>query len=84
MATSSAILSREFENDLKKVKDKSLQNRIKKIIQKILDVPEAGKPLRYGLAGLRSARMSPFRIIYEVKGENVIFHKFDHRKTIYR
>ncbi len=84
MAGSNIILSREFENDIKKIKDKSLQNRIKKVVQKILEMPEVGKPLRYGLAGLRSARMSPFRIIYEVKGENVIFHKFDHRKTIYR
>lgn len=83
MAVSNAILSREFENDVRKIKDKSLQNRLKKVMQKILDMPEVGKPLRYGLAGLRSARMSPFRIIYEVRGESVIFHKFDHRKVIY-
>lgn len=77
------ILSREFENDIKKVKDRSLQNRIKKMVQKIVDMPESGKPLRYELAGFRSIRMSPFRIIYEVRKGSIIIHKFDHRKRVY-
>ncbi len=79
----SLILSKEFENDIKGIKDGKLQDRIKKMMQKILDMPGSGKPLRYGLAGLRSMRMSPFRILYEVRGRNIIFHKFDHRKSVY-
>lgn len=76
----SPILSKEFENDIKGIKDGKLQSRIKKMMQKILDMPGSGKTLRYGLAGLR---MSPFRIIYEINGKNIILHKFDHRKSVY-
>ncbi|MCK4730805.1 MAG: type II toxin-antitoxin system RelE/ParE family toxin [Candidatus Aenigmarchaeota archaeon] len=74
----------EFKNDLKKIKEKSAQTRIEKLIQKIIDNPTIGKPLCHDLVGLRSVRFSPFRLIYEFKANKIILHKFEHRKKVYR
>jgi hypothetical protein len=39
------IYTEEFKGDLRKIKDKKIQTRIKKLIQKIIVNPEIGKPL---------------------------------------
>jgi addiction module RelE/StbE family toxin len=75
--------SPDFRREIKKIRDKALQTKIKKIIQKILDNPYTGKPLRYELTGLRSMRVPPFRILYEISGDQLIFHTFEHRDTVY-
>lgn len=67
------FLTEEFEKDLKKIKDRAIQERIKKSIEKILLYPNIGKPLRYVLKGLRSARISPYRIIYEMHKKSFRF-----------
>ena len=64
--------------------DKSLKVRVDKVIQKILDKPHLGKPLMYSYTGLRSERVGPFRLLYEEKGNIIIFHTFEHRKKVYR
>jgi len=48
------IYTEEFKGDLKKIRDKKIQIRIKKVVQKILDNPEIGKPLGYELFPLRT------------------------------
>lgn len=58
--------------------------RVDKSIQKILDNPELGKPLAFELHGFRSERIGPFRLIYEMRGDVVVFHTFEHRKKVYR
>ncbi len=78
------LYTEEFKRDLRKIKDKKMQERIKKIIQKIKDNPETGKKLRYNLYGLRSVRIPPFRILYEIGEDLVILHKFEHRKDVYK
>lgn len=78
-----AVFTKEFERDLKKIKDGMTQSRIKKSVEKILLCPDIGKPLSYELKGLRSARISPYRIIYEIKGDTITFHKVEHRKIVY-
>lgn len=78
------IYTEEFKGDLRKIKDKKIQIRIKKLIQKIIDNPEIGKPLKYELFSLRSVRIPPFRILYELNGDITILHKFEHRKKVYR
>ncbi|HEC77287.1 MAG TPA: type II toxin-antitoxin system RelE/ParE family toxin [Thermoplasmatales archaeon] len=75
--------TREFKNDIKKLKDEKIKSNLKKIIEKIKQNPEIGKPLRYELSGLRSIRFSSFRIIYKIEGEIIILLKFGHRKRIY-
>ncbi len=78
------IYTEEFKRDMKKVKDKKIQNRIKKMIKKIRDNPGVGKPLRYDLFGLRSVQIPPFRILYELRDDLIILHKFEHRKEVYK
>jgi len=51
--------------------------------EKIIDNPDVGKPLRYELAGLRIVRVPPFRILYELTGDCLIFHTFEHRNSVY-
>ncbi len=79
------LYSEEFAKQLKPIKDATLKERAIKAIEKIIENPLAGKPLRYGLIGKRSLRVSPFRIVYEYR-ENagmLVFHSFGHRKTVY-
>ena len=64
--------------------NKNLKERVDKAINKILEKPEVGKPLKYDLAGLRSERIGKFRILYEIRGNVIIFHTFEHRKVVYR
>ena len=78
------IYTEEFKRDARKVKDKKIQDRIKKMIKKIKDNPEVGKPLKYDLFGLRSTKIPPFRILYEIRVDLIILHKFEHRKGVYR
>jgi mRNA-degrading endonuclease RelE of RelBE toxin-antitoxin system len=73
----------EFRRGIKKVRDKAMQTKVKKIVKKIIDNPDRGKSLRYELAGLRSVRVPPFRILYELTGDRLIFHTFEHRDSVY-
>ena len=77
------VYTHEFRREIKKVRDKAMQGKVKKIVQKIIDNPEVGKPLRYELEGLRSVRVPPFRILYEHTGDSIIFHTFEHRDSVY-
>ncbi|HEY3317657.1 MAG TPA: type II toxin-antitoxin system RelE/ParE family toxin [Coriobacteriia bacterium] len=45
-----------------------------------------GKPLRLELAGLRSARVGAYRVIYAVEDEKrlVLVLRIDHRADVYR
>lgn len=65
------IFSKEFEKDTKHIKDKLMRIQIDKAIKKIIGNPVSGKPLSYELAGLRSARLSHFRIIYEINQDTI-------------
>ncbi len=78
------IYTEEFKGDVRKVKDKKIQGRIKKMVKKIKDNPEVGKPLGYDLFGLRSIKIPPFRILYELREDLIILHKFEHRKEVYK
>lgn len=42
-----------------------------------------GKPLRYGLKGEWSVRISSYRLIYAVQGDRLILLRFEHRKEGY-
>ena len=57
--------SDEFKRQYRKLakKDKQLVMRIDKKLDKILNNPYIGKPLRYTLKGKLSVRIPPFRII---------------------
>lgn len=78
------VYTDQFKHDLQKIKDNNVQKRVLKVVQKLIDNPNIGKPLKYDLVGLRSVRVSAFRIVYEMKDDTMILHKFQHRKIVYK
>ena len=76
------IQSSQFVRQVKHLDDFLLE-KIKKQIKKILQNPQIGKPLKYK-RGERSLYVKPFRLIYAVRGNELILLKFDHRKKVYR
>lgn len=58
------ILDPLFEHKNKKIKDSSLKTRIEKQIDKIIEDPEIGKPMRYGRKGTREVYVGSFRLSY--------------------
>jgi len=57
----------EFRRDIKKMREKNILDRLKKVIDNLKENPEASKPLKYSLAGLRSLKLNKFRIIYKIE-----------------
>jgi len=78
------IFSEEFQDDFKKIKDKSTRLKIIKHIKKLGKLPESGKPLKYDLKDYRSVRIPPFRILYRLEKDKIIINCFEHRKDVYR
>lgn len=78
------LWTHRFEEKLKKIKDKKLKRHIKKEIEKIIENPTVGKPLRFSRKGERTIRVGSFRLIYTVKKETLVLLDFDHRKRVYR
>jgi mRNA-degrading endonuclease RelE of RelBE toxin-antitoxin system len=79
----SIVYTQKFEQDVKKLRDGLLKERLEKQIRKIVDDPEAGKPLRYGLRGEWTVRIPPYRLIYAFQGNRLILLRFEHRKSVY-
>ena len=63
----------------KKIKDKTIKEKIIKQVSKIKGNPEIGKPMMYARKGTRELYIAPFRLSYEIKGETVyildLYHK---------
>ena len=76
------IPSREFKKDVKRL-DLFLREKLEKQIKKIKENPNVGKPLKYK-RGERSLYIKPFRLIYAVRGDELILLKFEHRKKVYK
>jgi mRNA-degrading endonuclease RelE of RelBE toxin-antitoxin system len=74
----------KFERNIKSIKDKTIKEKVKKQIRKIIENPKIGKHLRYDLHGEYSVYVKPFRLIYTVKDDSLILLRFRHRKTVYR
>jgi addiction module RelE/StbE family toxin len=73
------IFDPNFKKDFKKIKDKSVKEKIIKQVSKIRDNPEIGKPMRFDRKGTRELYISPWRLAYKVEGEIVyiiaLYHK---------
>jgi len=78
------VWTKKFEREFRKVKDTAVKDRVKEQITKILDSPEAGKPLRFALKGERSLHVPPYRLIHAVQGKTLYLLRFEHRKIVYR
>lgn len=79
----SVIYTAKFEGEVRKVKDSSVRERLEKQIRKVVEDPDSGKPLRYGLKGEWTIRVKPYRLIYAVQEDKLILLRFEHRKEVY-
>lgn len=73
--------SPKFEKRFKKIRNQDLKNKLKKQIEKIINNPEVGKPMRYARKGTREIYIPPFRLSYSyLKNKNkiiflILYHK---------
>lgn len=63
------IRTDHFLRQLKKM-DKSVLDRVEKLVVKILNNPEIGKPMRYDRKGTRELYVPPFRLNYAYDKQN--------------
>ena len=77
------IWSNTFENEVKKLKDGLIRIRIKKQIVRIVENPDIGKPLRFGLKGERTVYLKPFRIVYKIDNGILTLLRFEPRDNVY-
>ena len=56
--------SERFGKSYKKL-DSAYKIRIRKAVEKIIENPELGKPMRYSRKGTREVYVDPFRLAYE-------------------
>jgi len=62
----------EFLRTFKKL-DNSIKIRVEKALIKIIEFPDAGKPMRYTRKGTREVYVAPFRLSYAyIPNENKI------------
>lgn len=75
------IRSPKFLKQLSKL-DKSFLDKVEKLILKIIDNPEIGKPLQYERKGTRETYLTPFRVSYsyDKSSDVLIFLNIYHKK----
>lgn len=62
-----------FEKVFKKINNLAVKDHLKKQIQKIIENPEVGKPMRYGRKGTREVYVVPYMLSYAwIKDEDKI------------
>jgi len=68
-----------FKKDFKKIKDKSIKEKIIKQVSKIKGNPDIGKPVRFDRKGTRELYIPPWRLSYKFEGDAVyvlaLYHK---------
>ena len=80
------LLSVEFETILKRLERKKpdlfreLHQQIKKVVRK----PMLGKPLGNVLRNYRRIHVGSFVLVYDIAGEVIRLHDFDHHDRIYK
>lgn len=70
-----------FEKQVKKIKDGKVKQQIKRQIQKIIEDPKTGKPMKYGRKGTRELYVSPYRFsyLYEKNKDIVVLLSLYHK-----
>ncbi|MBU0980565.1 MAG: type II toxin-antitoxin system RelE/ParE family toxin [Nanoarchaeota archaeon] len=70
-----------FLNSISKIKDQGFKSRVKKLIEKVIDNTEIGKPMRYARKGTREVYIPPYRMAYAfIPAENkIIFLEIYHK-----
>mgnify|MGYP001579541334 CR=1 FL=1 len=70
-----------FLKKLSKIKHPAVKEQIKKQIEKIVDFPEMGKPMRYSRKGTRELYMQSYRLAYAYFAveEKIVFLDIYHK-----
>ena len=70
-----------FKKKVRKIKDASLRERVKKQIRKIVLSPGIGKPMKYARKGTREVYVPPFRLSYQYldKEDKIILLELYHK-----
>jgi len=63
--------------------DKPLKIQVLKKIAELKENPKLGKPLGNILKNKRSLRIGKYRVLYSIKGTDVVIAEVGHRKEIY-
>jgi mRNA-degrading endonuclease RelE of RelBE toxin-antitoxin system len=73
--------SENFKKRLSKIKDKEMIERIQKLLIKITQDPETGKPMKYARKGTREVYVGSFRLSYafEKNQNNLILLDLYHK-----
>ena len=67
------IRAPRFVQQVKKI-DGSLIGRVQKLIKKIIDDPEVGKPMRFDRKGTKEVYIPPFRLSYSYdKTQDILY-----------
>ena len=53
-----------FKKTISKIKDSLIRERIERLITKIKNNPQVGKPMRHNRKGTRDVYLPPFRLSY--------------------
>jgi mRNA interferase RelE/StbE len=79
------LYTKEAKRNIEKL-DPSVRMLVRKAIESLAVHPEKGKPLSYDLAGLRSLRTSDYRVIYRIRGGEllIIVIAVGQRRDIYK
>jgi mRNA interferase RelE/StbE len=79
------LYTKEAKRNIEKL-DPSVRALVKRAIESLAVSPEKGKPLSYDLAGLRSLMTSDYRVIYRIRGGElvIIVIAVGHRREIYK
>lgn len=72
-----------FKEEVQKIRDNAVKERIKKQIAKVVNNPNVGKPLRFDSKGERTVYIKPYRLIYSISGGEITLLRFEHRKGVY-
>jgi len=81
------VRGKEFDKNIKHIKDAKLKDRLKKQIHKIIENPEfAGKYLRHKRNFEKKIYIPPFRLIFAYDKEKDVLYliDFDKRTRVYR
>lgn len=68
-----------FEKNFKKIKDKSLKEKIIKQISKLKNNPEIGKPMKFNRKGTREIYIKPFRLSYFIEKDKILILDLYHK-----
>jgi len=78
------LYTTEARKNIEKL-DPSIRKIVRRAIESLALNPAKGKPLAYDLAGIHSLRTSDYRIVYRIRGKElvIIVVAVGHRREIY-